>query len=238
MSALICSHCQTPISGKYMKDYWGNTYHSAHVGTTPQCRYCGRLVSERLTSGGKTYEDGRIICNICSKEAVNDEATALSLVLKVHDMLANMGITISPFKPKLFLIDRGRLKNLDPNTETQGFAKFSSTTKGSKITKMKMEIYILKGLPQSSFLLTAAHELMHIWFYSRGIFKGKPKIIEGSCNYAGYLIMEKSNLIDRSYRIKELFDSRNPIYGGGFRKIHRMVESKGIQGWLKTIQKG
>lgn len=233
----MCSHCKTPISGKYMKDYWGNTYHAAHIGPIPQCRYCGRLVSKELTGGGKTYSDGRIICNICSKESVNDDEKALALLISAHDELAKIGINIKPFKPKLYLIDRGKLKSLDPKTETQGFAKFNSQTVNGKITSMKMEIYILKGLPKSSFLLTAAHELMHIWLYSRGVFKGKPKIIEGSCNYAAYLIMEKSTLVDRSYRIKELFESKNPVYGGGFRKIHRMVESRGINGWLKSIQK-
>nr|WP_281389034.1 protein DA1 [Spirochaeta isovalerica] len=98
-------------------------------------------------------------------------------------------------------------------------------------------IYILKGMPESSFISACAHELMHIWFYSRGLTGLSPRLEEGSCNYAAYLILKTLNSPEAAYRIHELMEDRSPVYGKGFQKVLKMVEGHGVPYWLEYLQK-
>ena len=126
MQSIRCSHCGADIIGRYFSDYWGNLYCAAHYRNVPQCAYCGRLISSKLTKGGRTYSDGRRICGICLPSSVNDPKTGLELLQSVHDQLSAEGIIIKPFKPEFLLISRSKLKQLDKSSgEKQGFAVFN-----------------------------------------------------------------------------------------------------------------
>ena len=52
--ALKCALCKLPIQGKFLKDYWGNSYHIGHLNKVPKCNYCGRFINKELTDG--TYK--------------------------------------------------------------------------------------------------------------------------------------------------------------------------------------
>ena len=236
ISQPLCAHCKRQIKGKYFKDYWGNNYHAEHMNKGLSCNYCGRLISAGLTKGGTTYSDGRRICMLCHKTAIEKLAKGERILQLVHDELELLGIKISPFKPEFFLIDRSRLRSLAGQSETQGFARFQRETVNGQIKSFNLQIYILKGLPESSFITACAHELMHIWFYSRNITDLNSRLEEGSCNYAAYLLLKNMRSPEAAYRIRELMEDSSPIYGKGFQKVYKMVESKGVRYWLNYIQ--
>jgi len=234
---LNCSYCGKQISGKYFIDYWGNSYCAPHLKTVPQCNYCGRLISNKTTKGGRTYSDGRRICGICHKTAVGEHTAGLKHLKKVHDLLEAEGIKIHPFKPEFALISRSKLKQLDNNSgEKQGFATFHRQLEGSKISSFRMQIFILNGLPEASFISTCAHELMHIWFYSHNITEHSPALREGSCNMASYLILRRQKTLEAEFLIKGLFESKDKIYGAGFRKVQKLADRRGIDGWLEYVR--
>ncbi len=237
MTGIInCSHCSKPITGDFFKDYWGNNYHIKHKKTVPVCNYCGRLISTELTNGGKSYSDGRNICGLCLSTSISDLIKGKKILEMVHDKLAISGIKITPFTPEFYLIDRDKLWNLAGKVEKQGFARFERILINGNINSFKLQIYILKGLPESSFIGAAAHELMHIWFYSYNITDISPKLLEGSCNYASFLLYNCIKNKETAYRIHELIEDRSPVYGRGFKKIYNMVQSKGIEYWLNYIK--
>jgi len=231
----LCSHCGKPVSGPFLKDYWGNSYHREHLRDTPQCRYCGRLMSKHLTGGGKSYSDGRLICGLCLKTAVDDPERAQLLLKQVHGILESKGIVINPFRPGFHFIDRSNIRTLEAKGEKQGWAVFERTTAGGRLQDFSLRIFLLKGLPESSFIAAAAHELMHIWFYSRSITDARPRLIEGSCNYASYLVLSTLNTPEAAYRIRELTEDTSPVYGQGFRKVRRLAEHRGTAGWLEYV---
>ncbi|MBB6479238.1 protein DA1 [Spirochaeta isovalerica] len=233
----LCGYCKRPVTDQYFRDYWGNMYCAVHLNREPQCDYCGRLISRELTKGGMTYSDGRRICGLCKATSVDKEDKGLRLLQLVHDVLAFQGIEISPFKPEFYLIDRSRLKKLGSKSETRGFARYTKETVNGKVTDFRLMIYILKGMPESSFISACAHELMHIWFYSRGLTGLSPRLEEGSCNYAAYLILKTLNSPEAAYRIHELMEDRSPVYGKGFQKVLKMVEGHGVPYWLEYLQK-
>ncbi|MBI9102387.1 MAG: protein DA1 [Spirochaetales bacterium] len=238
---LTCAHCGKPINGKYLMDHWGNSYCANHLKMALRCDYCGRFMSKKLTGGGKSYPDGRRICGLCLPAAVTDLSEGKKLLESIKEKLENKGITIHPFKPDFYLISRSKLKELDPgstggNSEKQGFAAFRRRMVNGQITDFRMEIFILDGLPESSFITACAHELMHIWFYSRNITDCSPSLIEGSCQMAAYLVLSELKTGEAEYRIKELFADRSKVYGGGFKKAHALVSRRGVYGWLKHIE--
>ncbi len=233
---LLCSYCARPISGRYLKDYWGNCYCAEHIRTVPRCDYCGRLISEKLTGGGRSYPDGRKICGLCLKTAVGTPDRGRKILAEVHDQLEDFGILLRPFKPEFALIDRSHLRQLDhTGRETQGYAVFRRKTVNGEIIEFNLELYILNGLPETAFRSSCAHELMHIWFYSRGITDASPAMVEGSCNMASWLILSRMKNPLASYLMQGLSEDRDRVYGKGFRKARTLVDSRGVKGWLEHI---
>jgi len=233
----LCAFCGKPISGKYIQDYWQNSYCAVHLKSIPQCDYCGRFIGSDSTQGGKMYQDGRKICGLCLKKAVSDPQEGRRVLNKVHGLLEASGIDIQPFNPDFALIKRSKLKELVKGGEKQGFATYHRQMRNKKIISFKMEIFILDGLPETHFAAACAHELMHIWFYSRNIIDASPALIEGSCNMAAYLVLIQKKTPEAEYLIKSLFADRSRHYGIGFRKVHKLVHKIGIQGWLQYVVK-
>ena len=173
---------------------------------------------------------------LCHKTAVETPDKGKKILQIVHDELELLGIKISPFKPEFYLIDRSRLKSMAGQSEKQGFARYQRETVNGQLKSFKLQIYILKGLPESSFITACAHELMHVWFYSRNITDLSPRLEEGSCNFASYLLLKKKKDPESAYRIRELMEDNSPVYGKGFQRVLKMAEAKGSAYWLAYIQ--
>ena len=99
-----------------------------------------------------------------------------------------------------------------------------------------MQIYILQGLPEMSFISTCAHELMHLWFYSHNLTDIKPLLLEGSCNMAAYLVLKRQLTPEAEFLIKGLFEDKDKIYGTGFRKVQKLASRLGTAGWLEYLK--
>ena len=168
-----------------------------------------------------------------TKTAVEKPEQGKRLLQLAHDQLEMLGIKISPFKPEFYLIDRSRLKSLANDSEKQGFARYQRETINGQVKSFTLQIYILKGLPESSFLAACAHELMHIWFYSHNITDTSPALAEGSCNMASYLILRRQKSLEAEFIIKALFADKDKIYGAGFRRVQKLADRQGVAGWLK-----
>lgn len=235
MIQLNCDYCGRVISGKYFTDYWGKNYCASHLKTLPQCDYCGRFFQRNTNRRNKFYTDGRTICETCQPTAVTQRETGLKLLHEVRDELALIGIKISPFNPDFALISRSKMKQIDRKQgERQGYAVFNrKVSQNDTVQSYRMQVLILEGLPEASFISTAAHELMHIWFFSHNITDITPLLAEGSCNMASYLVLKRQKTPEAGFLIKGLFEDKNKIYGIGFRKIHRLVDKIGITGWLQ-----
>ncbi len=232
----VCIHNNHTITGRYYRDYWGNSVCAAHYRQTPACPYCGRFISKESTGGGKTLSDGQAICALCDKAAVKDVAEGKTILMETYTGLEKMGIVIKPFKPGFALIDRLDLKRLDrTGREKQGTARFRRSLFNGKIRQFDLQIFLLNGLPRVSFISTCAHELMHIWFYSRGITDASPALVEGSCNLAAWLILRTRKEPEAAYLMQGFFKDRHKDYGRGFRKMHKLASSRGIPYWLEYI---
>jgi hypothetical protein len=164
--ALRCSLCDQIINGTYIQDYWGNNYCKFHEGQNKQCEYCHRFISEELTGGAVTYNDGRHVCRICQNSAVTDEDDIQEYMEKVADVMSDYGIDVDLDKLDLHMVD---IKEMQKRTgqkyhTLQGYADYREHSGLFGLIKDEdVSIYVLWGMPEADVVATLAHELTHIW---------------------------------------------------------------------------
>jgi hypothetical protein len=237
--ALRCSLCGGIITGDYIIDDWGNKYHIEHENHDPQCRYCQRFLSATVSEGGETYADGRTVCGICLKSAVNDRDEAEDIISEVGKKMAASGITIDVDKIKLALVDSRQMAKINPDLDemAQGLTRFEQMSAYFGLVKeRRIKIYILDGLPLREFVATAAHELMHAWLYTNGPADMDKMLVEGSCNYAAWLALMDDDSPEAEHIRKRMIAEALPTYGEGFRKVKSWVENNDIPTWLEYLK--
>ncbi|SYZ72635.1 hypothetical protein TRIP_C20750 [Candidatus Zixiibacteriota bacterium] len=238
--ALRCGLCGGIITGNYLVDDWGNKYHAEHEKNERQCRYCGRFISESTSDGGKTYSDGRAVCGICLKTAVNDKDAAERIISETADKLAAYGIKIDVDKIKLKLVDSRQMGkiNTDMGDKAQGTTRFEQSSYYFGLFKeRRLTIYILNGMPREEFIATAAHELMHAWLYQNAPLKMDAMLTEGSCSFASWLVLQEDQTPEAEHLRKKLYNETMPVYGEGLRRVMDWVHKNDVNSWLDYLKK-
>ena len=232
-----CALCSKVLEKRYIEDYWGNSYHARHDGEEPRCDYCKRFISDRLTKGGVTYDDGRVVCRLCSGRAIDRDEEARALLRSVAASLRDFGIDVDAGAVRLHLIDRRELKRRagSGRKDFQGFTSFQQETLRGIPGAAAIDIWMLWGLPREEAVSTLAHELMHVWLTFRDRNQKNGALSEGSCNYAAYLVLGKESGPLSPYIVEAMMEDDDPDYGKGFRRVKRFAEEKGIGKWLQWI---
>ncbi len=236
--ALKCALCGKIITGNYLIDYWGNNYCQSHEKENPRCEYCGRFIGEDLTLGGETYPDGRQVCGICARSAVSSTIRADRLMKDAIARLAAKGITVKTGEMELHLVDKNKLQSvsLEISDRHTGFVKYEASKSWLGSRKEKFDIYILDGMPEYDYISAVSHELMHVWLFQQRETGHDEALAEGSCNYASYLVLGQLSGDYPKYLIHNLFQDTHPHYGEGFRRVHKLVERQGLNGWLELLR--
>src|SRR5262245_40139783 len=235
--ALRCALCGQVIQGRYIKDFWGNAYHSSHEGKSPKCEYCSRFLSQTLTDGGATYEDGRVVCGICRRTAVDRDGEAASLMKETVSDLGSSGIEIDRDDVRLHLVGLPELRERAGMGShiLRGYTDFRETRMTGMTLSRRIDVYILHGMPREDALATMAHELMHVWQSKKHRMSNDPAFSEGSCNYASYLALGRHPGGQSDFIVHNMMESDDRIYGKGFRRVKRFAEEKGIERWLDRL---
>lgn len=236
--AMRCDLCNAVINGQYHTTFWGEVYCAQHQGKTPECTYCGRYIGDRHNRGGKEYSDGRQVCNICLKTAVNDEREGRRIMERVRGILARYDIDVDILAIPLHLVDRNELSRAYGKDmhDHSGFCQHDFIKSGDRILDQHFQIYVLAGMPKMHFVATIAHELMHVWQYRNSPPDNQLEFCEGSCNYAAWLVLSNYSGAEASYQMRVLEQNDNPVYGEGFRRVKQLADNRGRSGWLSTLQ--
>ena len=234
-----CALCGRAIQGKYLIDFWGNSYHLEHRKDASACEYCGRFISAITTRGGVRYSDGRTICNICRESAVTSKEEAERIMTEVAGRLERLGMAVSPDIVDLHLIGLAEMKEKSGKGSSRltGFTDFTETRKLFGVSKArKIDVYILYGMPRIDVVGTVAHELAHVWQFLAGRFKNDRALSEGSCNFASYLVLQHYPCGQTDYVLANIKDDKDKIYGEGFRRVKRFADDNGIRAWLELLR--
>jgi len=237
--ALRCSLCGRIIQGSYVKDSWGNLYHTSHRKETAECEYCGRFISEKVTGGGVRYADGRNVCNICRRTAVDGEGTGRRLLAEAASRLAGIGVKVDPSRVRLQLVDvdlMGKLSG-DRSRLRTGYTQYEweSSSEGKRRSE-SVTVDVLIGMPRIETIATMAHELTHVWLSREGRFETEPALAEGSCNYAAVRVLEGYSGPEAAHLIVKMKGSEDPVYGEGLRRVIRFADRNGAPAWLQLVR--
>jgi len=237
--AVRCSLCGEILKGEYVKDAWGNRYHPSHRREMVACEYCGRFISETITHGGARYADGRSVCNICRRTAVEGAGEGRKLMVQAAARLAGIGLAVDPSRVRLELVDLTRMVEAsgDRSRLRTGYTQYESVTSvGGTRRSESVTVYVLAGMPRLETIATLAHELTHVWLSREERLSTRPALAEGSCNYAAVRVLETYPGAESLFLTGKMKESTDEAYGEGLRRVIRYVDTNGVEAWLRLAR--
>ena len=233
-----CSLCLEILSGEYLVDAWGNSFHKSHEAEGIYCSSCSRIISEGVTQGGYKLDDGRFLCSLCESNIVQSSSQIDVSKLKVLTLLQKIGIDGIKKNIPISLANRFSLQNLADeiaSSHLKGFTKFSYIKSPSGNFSSKYKIYILDRLPTIEFEAVLAHEYLHVWLYNNNSDL-PPAQREGFCNLASAYIYEQNGSKFSEIHLDSMDADSDPNYGDGYRKMKIHLEKKGWKSLLQTVR--
>ncbi len=237
--ALRCDDCGGIIKGKYISNFWGNAYHPEHEGVEKQCSFCLRFIVGDLVEKSVVFQDGRHLCGECMSTAVFESSEAKSLLKEVAGRLDDFGLKVDPRPIEVNLVNKDALRKLSAGASknARGFVDYEvARTMAGDVTHRITRMYLLYGMPSTEMIGTIAHELTHVWLFQQEEKDREKALVEGSCNYAAYLILDKMGTDQAKFIIDNMENNPDTSYGEGFRRIKRYVEANGLEGWRRLMK--
>lgn len=238
--ALRCAVCGGVIQGQYIVDHWGNGYHMYHKGEVEECDFCMRFMTPDLAQGAVRFSDGRVLCRICHATSIKKLADARAIMGEVANHLRRFGLDIDTDDVRLHLTGHKKMQELvEKNAHgLRGFTDYQEEKNFFGVTRHRqVDVYVLYGSPRVEMFATLAHELTHVWQFFNGRLQSDPVLLEGSCNYASYLVMRKVGTPEAEFVMQRLIEDNDPVYGDGFRRVKRYAEENGLASWLDLLRK-
>lgn len=233
-SSTTCCLCTQPLSGKVLQDTWNNRAHLHHKITF--CSSCDRILSKYSSAGAYRYSDGRMICGLCKKISITDSVSANRSRRKVQEQLEAVGFRDIPKGLKVVLSHAHALSAHSHKSHTAGLTLTHFHFEKHRRTGISHQIGILSGLPRVEFEAVLAHEMLHVWQHENGV-KFSPMYREGLCELGGYLIYTEDDSDLSRHFIQKMMNNKDPIYGNGFRLMHKKLEQWGWQGLIREVLK-
>lgn len=228
----VCCICQDPSSGKVIHDSWNNCAHRTH--NISFCSSCDRILSPHSSGGAFQYSDGRLICGLCKKIAISDGVSANRSRRKVLALLEKVGFQGIPKNIEIVLAHPHTLSTHSRKRNTSGLTLSHYHFSNYKRVGITHQIGILFGLPKIEFEAVIAHEFLHVWQHENGV-KFSPMYCEGLCELGSFLVYsEDSSQLARHF-IRKMMDSKDPVYGNGFRLMRKKLETLDWHGLIREI---
>ena len=234
-SCVVCG--KVLLAGRAAMDLWGNIYCEEHRNEYPACSACGRPICARLTGGGTTYADGRAVCNVCRRTAVDTKQQAKPIVEAVSRWLYDRGVRFEGLVLKINLSsarelavsggDRSSPAGLGRG-QVMGYIVKLTELRGGRQRRIVNGVTILSGLPRELFEGVVAHELGHAWLYLAHVDGLPPWAEEGFCNLLTYILHKDRQTDEARFWVKTVEADPDPVYGEGFRRVRAIFKKHGF----------
>lgn len=201
------------------------------VRTDRICFSCWTPLAERAARGGVRYGDGHSLCGPCWETSVDSPTTGIAVLAQVRRLVtARTGLDFTGIATPLVLDDRPSLASEScHSTKPIGLCCYGYRSTGGRVNVRHIEaIKILHGLPREHFSEICAHELGHAYMFMNEFPELDRRTEEGLCrlNQYVYLAGERTEIAKR--RMKATMQSRDPIYGDGFRAAYRCLGNRRV----------
>ncbi len=236
-----CSICREPLRGEYIIDRWDNPFCARHETELKECFSCRRLICENLTGGGVEYEDGRKICNLCRKTAVDHIDAARPVFAQVLKVLEGLGLRIdAKVEVPLRLADLDEIDRLaggTPQTEAGISILETLSVNGQEAERKVKEVVILYGLPSTHAAAIMAHEFGHVWCFLNHMPQLPLPVQEGICELFAFRYLSQIDTPESQFYSQGIESNNDPIYGGGFRQVRDAFGKRTFVALLDDVKK-
>jgi hypothetical protein len=226
-----CAVCGLAIEGKYLEDDWGNRICERHRSALPECFCCRRLICEALTGGGVAYQDGRQVCNLCRRTAVDQVAQGLGMELLARHALESWGLALGDSALPVRLVDRAGLARAGGQSGlVTGQTRVTIVTEGDHERSRRVdEILVLYGLPQEYYAAVLAHEYGHAWLFRQRFPRLSPQVEEGFCQLLSWQWLQQQGTPVAAFLQRVIQDDQDPVYGQGFRAAQSGLAGRSVR---------
>ena len=189
--------------------------------------------------------DGRCLCYNCKSTVISTRSEISESLTYVKNLLVSVGFDFGTCNVDNIPIEiasarrMAEIQNTSISTNNKGVTHTETQIRGTSKSDMKVvghthKIYMLSDQPRLEFLGTLAHELLHVWQNEHDI-KLSPMKCEGLCNMGSYLVYSTDKSPMANLFIKNLKESRDPIYGDGFRYVFAKHIMSGWGGVIQSV---
>jgi len=229
------------LKGEYQTNAWGDSYCAAHARGLTSCFSCHRPICQALTGGGTRYTDGREMCNLCRRTAIDELRVGEGILKEVRAFMTDLGPGLGRIMNPLRLVDYTTMKRdaTKPYAPAPiGLARHSHAARNGQVTERTVEaIQIVSGLPREQFAAVAAHELMHTYLFMNNFPDLLPLVEEGLCELAKYLWLRQRKSPEAAYHLKLMESNTTPIYGEGFQLARRALTGRSLLELLNHVRR-
>lgn len=236
-----CHFCHKEINGKYYIDQWEHNVCASHMDKkeVTMCTSCGAFTAN------SPLHDGRCLCYNCKSTVISTRSEISESLTYVKNLLVSVGFDFGTCNVDNIPIEiasarrMAEIQNTSISTNNKGVTHTETQMRGTSKSDMKVvghthKIYMLSDQPRLEFLGTLAHELLHVWQNEHDI-KLSPMKCEGLCNMGSYLVYSTDKSPMANLFIKNLKESRDPIYGDGFRYVFAKHIMSGWGGVIQSV---
>lgn len=198
------------------------------------CDACGRRTGPER-GGVRWVPDGRSSCAECAQEAITTREGAVELLAEARELLEDeLDLEVRP-PVEVSLATRAELAAAAPelaHPNLRAFCQIRELLRGDEVLRRDYEILALGGLPATELRGILCHELVHV---AQAEIHGasdeaQPAFREGAACWVQYRIHQE---LGEDRWVRQLIESRDPIYGSGLRRFLRLAQSKGEEEALR-----
>ena len=203
----------------------------------PQCSAC----HFPLKTGKAWKYDGDVFCRDCGNNLTDpNQAILKGITGKVYNFFRSKnGFSVrSPLPQFVSAAQLHKLAKRPGEVTEMGFYTCESVKQQAflfwnKTISFKCQIYLRRGMVPAQAEEVLAHEAGHDLFQSHFGYRNNQFYDEG---FAQYMSFEYNNWCGRPERNIALFMNNDPIYGDGFRAVHKLAEQNSFQKLLSILK--
>jgi hypothetical protein len=197
------------------------------------CVFCARPHPAPAPPGWRPFSEHTLRCPTCLAGAVETQVDARRWLPSVRHEMAGLGIELA---------ERVRVRIVDPATVPAAGPDPAGRRLLLGLTDLWIGptvrvggIRIVAGQPPTHFGRAVAHEIGHAWLAQRGSVRPEHAVEEGVCELFAHAWLKKQRTPLAEHLRENLRTNPDPVYGGGFRRVHEAVVGRGIAAVLDAV---
>ncbi len=217
-----CVVCRVRFEGRYLRNWWGDTYCDTH----PTCDSCSRPMPDA----------GSFLCPTCRFEAVTIRDEAVRAMLRVNAWMSGIGVGLPLADVPLRFLDAPRPSQVTHPAHTLTEELTRTSPLGVRSVERRITgVEVVRGLTRVHFSSLIAHELTHAWVFLAHVHLPEGPVEEGVSELVRSFWLRTRPEPEASYWLEAMERSRDPVYGEGYRWVRDRYRGEPLPEFVRSL---